>query len=398
MEGKEGEKGEERGKERVETERKVDEKEEEAKRRGRKTNAERLARERSMSGGSIGEIAELWKRKREKEEQGHGEESGIEAFQKSRKVGRSPEGEREGGGIERLLKEMRAEMRKDLKEVKEQGREAREDMASLREKMEEWEEKWRREKKELGNRMERVEKRLEEVEREEEKIKEMEERLKNLEMRRKKKEGVGEARREEGVGKDAGREEWETRVQGMERKLEMKEREERRKNIIIKGVGREGTAMRRAKEVLDVVGIQGRIEGVRELGGRRQGREEVMLEVKMESMEVKREIMRNKGKLKGRKERIGDDLTWKERKMQWQIRVVGEEEERKGNRVRVKYGKIEIEGKTWFWDEQGEVLRDWRGKERGRAEWGAKEVREGERGREEVGKKEGRQGAEGSKN
>ena len=109
--------------------------------------------------------------------------------------------------------------------------------------------------------------------------------------------------------------------------------------------------------MLEVVGVQGRIEGVRELGGRGQGREEAMLEVKMESMEVKREIMRQKGKLKGRKERIGDDLTWKERKMQWQLRAIGEEEERKGKRVRVKYGKIEIEGKTWFWDEQGEVLR-----------------------------------------
>ena len=49
-------------------------------------------------------------------------------------------------------------------------------------------------------------------------------------------------------------------------------------------------------------------------------------------------------------------------------------------------------------DEQGEVLRDWRGKERRKAEGGIKEGREGERGREEAGKTEGRQGAEGSKN
>ena len=353
MEGKEGEKLEVKGKERVETERKVDVKEEEAKKKGRKTNAERLARERSMSAGSIGEITELWKRKRENEEQSHGEERGIEAFQKSRNVGRSPEEKREGGDIERLIMEMRAEMRNDLKEVKDQGREAREERAVIRMKMEEWEEKWRREKKEWADRLERVEKRLEEVEREEEKIKEMEERLKNLEMRRKKDDGVGEGRRGEGEGKGTGREEWVTRVQGVERKLEMKEREERRKNIIIKGVGREGTAMRRAREVLDIVGIQGKIKGVRDLGGRGQGREERMLEVKMESMEEKREIMRNKGKLKGRKERIGDDLTWKERKMQWMLRMLGEEEERKGNRVRVKYGKIEIEGKTWFWMSRG---------------------------------------------
>ena len=73
-------------------------------------------------------------------------------------------------------------------------------------------------------------------------------------------------------------------------------------------------------------------------------------------MEDKKEIMKNKGKLRGRKEWIGDDLTWKERKMQWRLREIGEEEGRKGKRVRVSYGRIEIEGKMWFWDEQGEVL------------------------------------------
>lgn len=40
-----------------------------------------------------------------------------------------------------------------------------------------------------------------------------------------------------------------------------------------------------------------------------------MLLLKLKSEEQKREIMRRKRKLKGRKERIMDDLTWKERKM-----------------------------------------------------------------------------------
>ena len=153
----------------------------------------------------------------------------------------------------------------------------------------------------------------------------------------------------------------------------MKEREEKRRNVVVKGVGREGTAMQRAKEILAVLGIQGGIVGAKEVGGRKQERKKVMLEVRLESMEAKREVMRNKGKLRGRKERWEDDLTWKERRMQSQLRRIGEDEEAKGKRVRVLYGKIVVDGTTWFWDERREVLRDWRGREKGGVE---KEVRE----------------------
>ena len=303
------------------------------------------------------EIREMWKRKRDKEEEKQVEErEGEEAFLKSRKVQRSPEEKREveGGGLERLLREMREEVRKDLKEVKQQGREVKEDLGKLRGKMEEWEEKWRKEKEKMGNRMKKMEKRLEEVEREKEKINEIEERLRHMELgKEREEENGGKGRRGDRMDKRTGGEEWETRVKEMERKIEMKEREQKRKNIIIKGVGREGTEMEWAKAVLEVMGVQGRIERVKELGGRGGKREEVMLEVRMGSVEDKREIMKNKGKLRGRKEWIGDDLTWKERKMQWRLREIGEEEGRQGKRVRVSYGRIEIEGKMWFWDEQG---------------------------------------------
>ena len=105
-------------------------------------SAEKLARERNASAGSEKGIAEMWKRKRQKEkgEQGEGNE-GEGAFVKSRKVLRSPEEKKvgEGGALECLIREMREEVRKDLREVKEQGRETREDVGKLRGKMEEWE-------------------------------------------------------------------------------------------------------------------------------------------------------------------------------------------------------------------------------------------------------------------
>lgn len=50
--------------------------------------------------------------------------------------------------------------------------------------------------------------------------------------------------------------------------------------------------------------------------------------------------------LKGRRERILEDLTWKERKMKWCIEEIAREEEKKGKRVWVEYGNIRIE-ETW---------------------------------------------------
>ena len=401
--GKEGEKGEDKGSERALGEKKGEEKgEEEARRKGRKTNAERLTRERSMSGGNVMEIAEMWKRKREKEEERRGEGGeGEEAFMKSRKVQRSPEEKRVGDheALESLIKGMREEMRKDLREVKEQGREAKEEMEKIRGKMEEWEDRWRREKEEMKDRMIRLEKRMGEAELEEGRLRKMEERLKAIETWRGR-EGTDREKGERGerAGRESGGEEWEARVQEVERKLEMKEREGKRKNVIIKGVGREGTAMQRAKEILAIVGIKGGIEGAKELGGGRQERKEVMLEVRMENMEAKREVMRNKGKLRGRKERLEDDLTWKERKMQWRLRRLGEEEEAKGKRVRVSYGKIVVDGITWFWDERREELRDWRGREKGGLERETREGSKDDRRREEGEAERRSKEREGAKN
>ncbi|XP_043256876.1 trichohyalin-like [Colletes gigas] len=288
--------------------------------------------------------------------------------QRSPVVGRASE----EGKLERLIREMREEM-------KVQGRETREEIGRTREMMEEWEERWRREREEMEDRMESLERKMGKVELKEGRLKRVVERI----------EAMGTGRAWEGRGDKAGwereGEEWETRVQKLERKLEMKEREERRRSVIIKRVGREGTAMQRAREILAIVGVRGGIVGAREVGGRMQERKEVMLEVKLESTEAKREVMRNKGRLRGRKERVEDDMTWRERRMQWQLRRIGVEEEVKGRRVRVFYGKIMVDGAMWFWDERREVLRDWRGREGsregGRRMEGQVERRSEERGR-----------------
>lgn len=61
---------------------------------------------------------------------------------------------------------------------------------------------------------------------------------------------------------------------------------------------------------------------------------------------------------------IKEDQTFKERKMRWKIRNLAEEERKKGNRVRQEYGKIWIEDRWWYWDEEGDTLRNRRGRKR----------------------------------
>lgn len=75
----------------------------------------------------------------------------------------------------------------------------------------------------------------------------------------------------------------------------------------------------------------------------------------------KKEIWDKKKMLRGRKERIMEDWTWKERRMRWRLEEMAKEEEKKGRKVRISYGKIRIDEKWWRWDEEEEVLKDGNG-------------------------------------
>lgn len=58
-----------------------------------------------------------------------------------------------------------------------------------------------------------------------------------------------------------------------------------------------------------------------------------MIWVRLEHEQQRRKVMEEKKKLKGRKERITEDFTWKERKMRWRLEQVAREEEKRDNRV-----------------------------------------------------------------
>jgi len=55
--------------------------------------------------------------------------------------------------------------------------------------------------------------------------------------------------------------------------------------------------------------------------------------VKLESEDKKWEVMAKKKNLKGRKERIAEDLTWKERRIRWKVAEIARREMTEGKRV-----------------------------------------------------------------
>ncbi|EFN77663.1 hypothetical protein EAI_17355 [Harpegnathos saltator] len=76
-----------------------------------------------------------------------------------------------------------------------------------------------------------------------------------------------------------------------------------------------------------------------------------MVLVKLGSVEQKRKMMEAKEKLRGRRERIEDDLTEEERKAKWRIEREAEVERREGKNVQVGYMKMWVNGRMKRWDE-----------------------------------------------
>lgn len=310
-------------------------------------------RERSDSVGSKGDVS---KRKRVgAEEERKGE--GGSPFHRSKKTQRSPtraeEGERGEGGeegeegegevregkngglgeVKSLMERMWRDQKRGNEGLKEGQKVIEERMEEMRREQAERDIRWQEERKELLKRIEELEKRLEGVER-----------------------GKG------GLSGDRGREEStiEIRLRKIEREGEMKERKERRRNLIVRGVEvTEGKKREGIEKLLGDIGAEVKVEEVSRVGG---GKGKEIWLVRLEKEEQKREVMRKKKFLKGRNEKITEDLTWRERKMKWRLEEIARREREEGRRVWVSYGRILIGEEWWTWDEEGEVLRNQEGR------------------------------------
>jgi hypothetical protein len=132
----------------------------------------------------------------------------------------------------------------------------------------------------------------------------------------------------------------------IEKKMEKREKKEKKNNVIITRIGRtRGNIERGVEEWLEREG--GVKVNVKEAF---KVNKDKMKLAKIESWEQKN-IMLNKSKLKERKgERmyIDYDLTNEERKTQDKLKEVAREERDRGKRMKIGYRKIQINGE-WFY-------------------------------------------------
>lgn len=269
--------------------------------------------------GSAGTLDEWCKRKREEEEEGEGEGKLNKKVQK--------EGDRMVGIILKEIRELKIEGRAGREEIKEGMEGIKREIEGIKMEIKMKEENWEKERERMRERIERLERMIEESR-------------------------LGE--------------ETEKRIRKIEENLEREERQRRRKNLIFKGVkgGKEGIR-ESVESICKEIGTGIDIEEIKEI---KAGKEEKgkMVIVKLKSEESRRRILENKRKLRGKEIWIEEDQTFKERKMKWKLRQIAGEEERRGERVRIGYGKLWIGSEVWLWDEKEEELRDERG--RGRRE------------------------------
>lgn len=161
--------------------------------------------------------------------------------------------------------------------------------------------------------------------------------------------------------KEREREYQESRVRKLEWKVESNERQIKRKNLIMRGVDtseNENIVKERVKEVIGTI-QEGIIPEVVKVCGRvaKEGR----VLIKFKSEEDRNIVRESRHKLKGRKEWVEKDLTWWERRTQWELRKLAAELEREGKSVKVMLGMIWIDEKWWKWMDVSRDLRDFKG-------------------------------------
>ncbi|KMQ83326.1 hypothetical protein RF55_20333 [Lasius niger] len=155
------------------------------------------------------------------------------------------------------------------------------------------------------------------------KLKELDRGLEDVQRRLRKVEGKkGKLGDEEGGG------DWmevSRRLKELEWGMEKREREERKRNIMVRGLRTEGKEARReVEELCKKLETRVHIEKIRKIKGGAE--ESELMVVRLGSEEEKREIMGKKRLLKGSEVWVEEDLTWKERRLRWCLRKIAGEE------------------------------------------------------------------------
>lgn len=139
----------------------------------------------------------------------------------------------------------------------------------------------------------------------------------------------------------------EGRLKKVERNMERRENEKKRKNIIIRRVEIREGKRKKAEEILKILGAKAEIKEIRKIKEMIKKDGKMML-IKLGNEELIGKdllMMREKEKFE-RKKKITEDLTWRERKTRWKLQEIARSEEEGGRKVWMRQGRIRI-NKQW---------------------------------------------------
>ena len=147
-------------------------------------------------------------------------------------------------------------------------------------------------------------------------------------------------------------------VKQLNERIEYMEKINKKKNLIITGLEidtNDDTMLRGAMEnfIKDELKVEIKLRSAGKIGDR-------VCVIETESVTDKINILKNKSILKNHKNRvyINEDLTKEERVIQKMISKIAAEERGKGNRTKIGYKKLYINGIMWMWNkDQGKLCK-----------------------------------------
>lgn len=150
------------------------------------------------------------------------------------------------------------------------------------------------------------------------------------------------------------------RLEKVERSIEKTERQQKKNNVVIKGIDLRGEVREAEKFCEEKLGVKTKPESVQTF----KNNDNMINIVKIKNWEEKEEIMKKKNTLKGTRVYIDHDLTKYESEVQKKLREKAKNERLMGNTATVGYQKIFINGDCWLWhqDKQELVLKETKSK------------------------------------
>lgn len=140
------------------------------------------------------------------------------------------------------------------------------------------------------------------------------------------------------------------KIKKLEKQENIRERKEKRNNIVIKGwkIPKRDSLETAVEEMLQRE-LHAEVKVIEAIWTKRETN---MVTAKLYDKEQKRIVMIRKNNLKGKNIIIDNDLTWKEKQIQREIRAIAEAEKIKGAKVKIGYRKLQVDERKFIWREE----------------------------------------------